>query len=199
MKRLPLLMLLVCSTAVAKSKIETYPQDWPKLTGMSASCEEIQGTYSDPNTFRWDKIDKKKNTKYGAVRVAAWSVFKINGDIAKPSDKTITSRLFTITIDENQVLRVDYALENQIVSSKIFTKESYICDDNGLTLTTLDRTGDVMDKLPNWGNVKTIATLYKKNNALYIKYQWKNKALILYVIPTFSKAVRWFRFLEKID
>jgi hypothetical protein len=177
--------------------VQTYPVDWPPLTGMSKTCAETQGVFVDPNVWHWEHEDKATGSKYGGTRQAAWAEFGFSGKQVQSENTKIKSRLFTVAIDADQLLTISYLIDEKIVASKYFSKNKWSCSAEGLTVTIMDRSGVVMDKIPNKGRTITHSTLYKFKEHLYIKTTTEVKAKIFHLLPTSALYVKWWRFAQQ--
>ena len=204
MKLLVLLVGLLSPLANAgvfsTEHVQIYPPDWPKLSGMSDTCVEVQGTFVDPNIWRWEREENPGSplgSKYGGTREAAWIVFGLPAQDVRSEDKKVKSRVFTISIDPDQSLTVRYSIDEKVVASRSFTKDKLSCGKNGLTITTLERSGVVLDKLPNEGHTIRHSTIYKLNEHLYIKTTYETNARVFYIVPQSFLNVTWFRFTER--
>ncbi|MCP5324931.1 MAG: hypothetical protein H7A09_01200 [Oceanospirillaceae bacterium] len=198
MKLLALLVGLLSPLAHAgvftTERVQTYPSDWPQLSGMSDTCVEVQGSFVDPNSWRWER--EEKGAKYGGTREAAWITFGLPAQDVLSEDPKVKSRTFTISIDSEQSVTVKYAIDENVVASRSFAKGKWSCGKDGLTITTLDRSGGVLDKLPNEGHTIRRSTIYRLNEYVYIKTLYETKARVFYVVPQSFLDVAWFRFAE---
>lgn len=204
MKLLVLLVGLLSPLANAgvftTERVQTYPSDWPKLSGMSDTCIEVQGTFVDPNSWRWEREEKPGSplgSKYGGTREAAWIVFGLPAQDVHSEDPKIKSRAFTITIDPDQTVTINYFIEQKVVTSKSFAKDKWSCGKDGLTITILDRSGVVLDKVPNEGRTIRRSIIYRMRDHLYVKTIDETKARVIQVIPQSFLNVAWFKFPEQ--
>ena len=180
--------------------VQAYPSEWPKLAGMSDTCTEIQGSYLDPNSWRWESEEipgSPLGSKHGGTREAAWIVFNLSAKDVQPENKNVKSRVFTVSLNPDQLLTVNYFIDGAAVASRSFTKENLSCGKDGLMITTLDRTGVVLDKFPNEGRTVRRSTIYKLNEHLYVKTTSETKAKVIKVLPQSFLNVRWFKFAEQ--
>ena len=179
--------------------IQAYPSDWPELSGMSESCAEIQGSFVDPNKWRWEREENPGvplGAKYGGILEAAWVIFDLSAKDVRSQDTEIKKRLFNVLINPDRSLTVKYSIDNELVTSRSFTSDKLSCGQDGLTITIIDRPGVVLDKTPNEGHVIVRSTIYKQHGYLYVKQTNKAKTKILQVVPWSAIDVKWFRFPE---
>ena len=182
-------------------RVQTYPSDWPKLSGMSDTCVEIQGSFVDPNSWRWEREENPGSplgSKYGGTREAAWIAFGLPAQVVRSEDPKVKSRTFTISIDPDRSVTVRYSIDEKVVTSRSFAKDQWSCGKDGLTITTLDRSGVVLDKYPNQGHAIRRSTIYRVNENLYIKTTYETKARVFYVVPQSFLNVSWLRFSERL-
>jgi hypothetical protein len=203
MKRLALFAGLLTQLANAgvftTEHIQAYPSDWPNLSSMSGTCAAVQGAYVDPNSWRWAREDQPGSPfggKYGGTREAAWIAFGFSPQDLSPESQKIKSRRFTLAIDSDQSLRVRYLVDEKVVASRSFSKDKLSCGQDGLTITIMDRSGIVLDKLPNEGHMLNRSTLYKQDGHLYIKTTDETKARVAHVFPQSFLSITWLRFQE---
>lgn len=203
MKLVALLTLLLSPLAYSgvfsTEHVQAYPSDWPKLTGISNTCAEVQGSYSDPNSWRWEREEipgSPLGAKYGGTREAAWIVFGLPAKEIQ-SEKNVKTRAFTVMFNPDQSVTVNYLIDGTMVTSRSFAKETLSCGKDGLTITILDRTGVVLDKFPNEGHTVRRSTIYKLNEHLYVKITDETNAKVIKVVPQSFLNVRWFRFPEQ--
>jgi hypothetical protein len=205
MKRLALLIGLLPALANAgiftTEQVQPYPANWPTLSGMSDSCAEVQGSFVDPNTWRWaheENPGSSLGTKNEGTREAAWQAFGLSADDVRYWDETVKSRVFKILIGADQSVTIDYLLDQKVVATRTFTKDKVSCNKDGLTITIIDRYGVVIDKLPNKGHATRHSTIYKLQGNLYVKETAMTKATVAYVWPHSSTHVNWFRCAEMV-
>jgi hypothetical protein len=180
--------------------VQIYPSTWPKFSGMSDTCVEIQGTFVDTNRWHWEHEEypgSPLGNKFGGTREAAWIAFGLPAQEVRPDDPKIKSRTFTISIDTEQSVIVRYSIDEKVVASRFFTKDQWSCGKDGLTITTLDRSGVVLDKLPNQGRTIRRSTIYRLDGYLYIKTTDETKARVLSIVPQAFLNIAWFRFPER--
>lgn len=191
-------LLLVSFPAFASAgvfsteRLQLYPADWPTLTGMSATCAEVQGTYIDPNEMRWDR-EEANGSNHGGKLWAAWAVFGFSpGQVA--AGHNVKSRAFSIAQQPDQSLVVDYLIESKVVASKMFPKDKLFCGPSGLTITIAEKTGEVLDKFPSSGSSVHRSTIYGLNGELFVKSSYDTRARIFAVFPQNHINTFWFRF-----
>jgi hypothetical protein len=180
--------------------VKPYPPGWPVLAGMSGTCAEVQGSFVDPNARRWEYEEfptRELGTKQGGSYDAAWLALGLPGQEVLPDKKAALPRVFTIALGADQSVSIKYLLDGEVVSSRTFAKGQWSCGSDGLTLTLLERTGQVLDKLPADGHAVRRATLYKLDGRLYVKTSDHTKAWVIQVIPQSFHSVNWFRFVEQ--
>ena len=198
MRLFALLFGLVSNLSIAgvftTEHLQAYPPDWPALSGMSETCQEIQGTFVDPNRWRWER--EEGGAKYGGTREAAWIAFGLTGQEIRSEDPRVTARVFALAFSSDQSLTVSYQIDGKEVASKSFEKDKLSCGKDGLTITTLERSGVVLDKLPNEGHTIRQATIYRFNGYLYVRTNSKTKARVLQVVPQSFFHQNWLRFPE---
>lgn len=198
MKLFALLFVLLSDLAIAgvftTERVQPYPADWPPLSGMSETCHEVQGSFVDPNSWRWEREEGR--AKYGGTREAAWIVFGLTGKEIRSEDRKVTNRVFALAIRADQSLTVSYRIDGKEVASRSFGKDKVSCGNDGLTITTLEHSGVVLDKLPNEGHTIRQTTIYRFNGYLYVRTTYKTKAWVLQVVPQSFLNVNWFQFPE---
>jgi hypothetical protein len=204
MRLLALLLALLPAVASAgvftTEHVQAYPADWPTLSGMSAGCGEVQGSFVDPNTYRWEREEfpgSPLGAKYGGIREAAWIAFGLTGQEVRSEDHKATVRIFTISLRSDQSLTVSYEIDGKEVASRNFAQDKLSCGKDGLTITTIERSGVVLDKLPNEGHITRQSTIYRLNGYLYVRTASKTEARVLQVVPQSFLNVKWFRFPER--
>ena len=204
MKLLVLLVGLLSPLAHAgvftTERVQTYPSDWPKLSGMSDTCVEVQGSFVDHNRWRWEREENPGSplgSKSGGTREAAWIAFGLSAQDVRSEDPKVKSRAFTISIDTDQSVTVKYSIDEKVVASRTFSKDKWSCGKDGLTINTLDRSGVVLDRLPNEGRTVRRSTIYRLNEYAYIKTTYETKARVFYVVPQSFLNIAWFRFAER--
>ena len=111
------------------------------------------------------------------------------------NDNTVKLRELSVYFDTERSLHVDYMIDGVPVSSKTFPSSEYVCEKSGLHLTINKRTGEVFDKVPNWGTNTIMAVMFRVNDYLYVKSTWDTKALMFYFIPDTAYSEWWSRFL----
>lgn len=112
----------------------------------------------------------------------------------RSEDPTATARVFTIAFGADQAVVVRYSIDGQVVASKSFARGKWSCGSDGLTITTLERTGVVMDKVPNQGRTIRRSTFYRHGSYVYVKMVNETKTKVLHVLPQSFLHVHWFRF-----
>ena len=120
------LLLSACGT----TSVQDYPAAWPPLTGMSAGCRDVAGTYIDPNARPWEPADAagRQPNIY-----AAWVTL---GFIAQGSAEG-RKRSFSIAFADDGVLVLSYLMDNQPVASRRLAADKWRCDSNGLQLSLI--------------------------------------------------------------
>lgn len=203
MKLLALLVGLLSSLAHAgvftTEHVPPYPSDWPKLSGMSDTCVEVQGTFVDPNNWQWEREDNPGSpwgSKYGGTRVAAWIVFNLSPQDVHAASTKVKSRAFTISIDPDQSVTVKYLLDEEVVAWRSFTKDKWSCGKDGLTITTRDESGFGFDIFPGEWRMIQRSTIYRLHGNVYIKTTFETKAWVFYIVPQSFLNVTWFKFSE---
>ncbi|WP_056394015.1 hypothetical protein [Massilia sp. Root418] len=177
------LLLSACGT----TSVQDYPAAWPPLTGMSADCREVAGTYIDPNTRPWEPADAagRQPNIY-----AAWVTL---GFIAQGS-AVGRKRSFSIAFADDGALVLGYLMDNRPVASRRLGPDKWRCGSDGLQVLTLERSGALMDKVPNHGEMQRTATLYRIGNTLYSKRVNDSRIKLLHVLPEQHYRVQWERF-----
>lgn len=196
---LGLLSPLTNAGVFGTESVQEYPSSWPKLSGMSDTCVEVQGTFIDTNRWRWEHEEipgSPLGSKYGGTREAAWIVFGLPAQDVHSEDRRIKSRAFTITIDQDKTVTINYLIDQKVVTSKSFTKNKWSCGKDGLTIITLDRSGEILDKVPNHGRTIRRTNIYRMHEHLYVNTINEAKTRVIYVIPRSFLSVAWFRFPE---
>jgi hypothetical protein len=185
--------LMSCGT----TSTHQYPTQWPPLVGMSSDCREVRGTYIDLNVTHWEHVDQQQGvvTKTGGTLEAAWLAFGFV-DLAalRLNDPNVKSRLFSISVDDADAFIIGYLIDGKVVSSKNFSKAQWSCEKDGLTITTLEKAGSIVDKIPSHGSSKRIATVYRVADQLYVKSIDTASIMLLHVVPEEDIQVRWYRF-----
>lgn len=204
MKNILLIALLLSPAAHAgifsTENVKPYPSGWPALAGMLGTCAEVQGSYIDPNRQHWDyeeQPSRELGGKYGGSFEAAWRALGLPAQEVQWNKRLAMPRVFTIAMNADQTVSVKYLIDGAVVSSRSFTKSEWSCGRDGLTLTILDRTGQVLDKISNEGRTIRQATLYRMSRHIYVKSTDSTKAMVMMVFPQSFYDVSWSRFVEQ--
>jgi hypothetical protein len=193
-------LLFVALTTVAVSiswsaeLTERQPPEWPKLPTMSETCREAEGTYEDPNTWIWERQNPATGEKFNGKRHAAWVAFALPAAAVRPEDTKAGSRTFALSIDQPQALSITYKLAGTVVATRSFQKDAWSCTPAGIVVTTIDREGAVLDKLPNEGRAIERAIVRVKDGSLYVHTVRETKTRVLGVIPQSFTHVSWQQF-----
>lgn len=179
---------------VWSAESDQQPSDWPRLPAMSASCEEAQGTYEDPNTWTWERQSPATGEKSNGKRHAAWTVFALPVAAVEPDDTKAGSRTFVLSIDQAQFLSITYKLDGAVVAARSFKKTAWSCTPEGIVVTTIDREGVVLDKVPNVGRAVERAIVRVKDGSLYVQTVRLTKTRVLGVLPQSFRSVSWQTF-----
>lgn len=177
------LLLSACSTTT----VQDYPAAWPPLAGMSADCREAAGTYIDLNARPWEPVDAagKQPNLY-----AAWATLGFIGQGNAPGRK----RSFAVTFVDADTLFISYLMDNQPVATHRLERDKWRCDADGLHVITIERTGALVDKVPNHGELQRTATLYRVGNMLYVRRATDARIMMLHVLPDQRFRSQWERF-----
>jgi hypothetical protein len=193
-------LVLVALTTVAVSRswsaelAEQPPPEWQKLPTMSETCREAEGTYEDPNAWIWERENLATGEKFNGKRHAAWVAFALPATAVRPEDTKAGSRTFALFIDQTQSLSITYKLAGTVVATRSFLKDAWSCTPAGIVVTTIDREGAVLDKLPNKGRAIERAIVRVKEGSLYVHTIRETKALVLGVLPQSFTHVSWQKF-----
>ena len=193
-------LVLATFAAVAVSRAwsaeadQRPPNDWPALPDMSPTCREAEGTFVDPNIWTWESQVPKTGEKIKGKRHAAWAAFAISPAAARTEDANVGTRTFSLSIDNSQTLIITYYLAGSAVASRSFAKNSWSCTPAGMDITTIDRKGAVLDKLPNEGYVSERAIVRVKDAELFVQTVRQTKAKTMGVIHQSFNNVTWQRF-----
>jgi len=170
------------------------PVDWPTVSG--ATCNDISGSYVDPDAVRGEIITYQANgySKSGGTLDAAWLLFGFF-KVARHADKSVKSRGFSLAFSPERTLVITYFIEgNEVARKKIFPSE-YKCEDGLLRFIAYSRSGDqVFDKIPNRGTSTHFAELLRKGNVLYVKFTDTTEAMVYGVVPSSHTNVTWPKF-----
>jgi hypothetical protein len=189
--------LLPAAYAVyAETRVESYPPTWPALSPPTSSCVEVEGTYLDPNTWVWAREVPSTGEKFDGRLIAAWATFGLPPEKVLANDQGQRDRRFSILIDREIGVTVRYQVGSMPPVDRTFVGEQWRCTPNGLQITVLDRTGRVMDKLPNHGRTVAQVVLRRTGEHLYVKASRSMKARTLWVFPESSEHVEWRRFIR---
>ncbi|KQV80277.1 hypothetical protein ASD15_15570 [Massilia sp. Root351] len=177
------LLLSACST----STVQDYPAAWPPLSGMSADCREVAGAYIDLNARPWEPVDAagKQPNLY-----AAWATLGFIEQGNAPGRK----RSFALAFIDADTLLISYLMDNQPVASRRLARNKWRCDAGGLHVTTMERSGALVDKVPNHGELQRTATLYRVGNTLYVRRATDARIMMLHVLPEQRFRSQWERF-----
>jgi len=181
-------------------QVQDYPSEWPDLTGMSESCLEIQGSFTDTNRMRWEHEEFRgvpQGAKHGGVLEAAWNEFGFSENDVLPGNKKIMRR-FNTHYGTDGIMNIDYSLDGNLVASKHFPKDVLRCTKDGLEVMVNDRSGVIFDKIPNNGRIVHHAVIYRHNSHLYVKSITEAQARLFHVVPISSLRIVWFRFPESV-
>jgi hypothetical protein len=195
-----LLSALANAGVFSTEKVQAYPTDWPTLSRMSETCSEVQGAYADPNRWRWEREEfpgSPLGSKYGGTREAAWMTFGFAAEDVRSEDQKVKERTFVVSLGSDQSITISYLVDERVVATRGFAKDKLSCTSDGLTITTLERSGSVLDKFPNKGRMLVRSTLYKQQGYLYVKTTHQTTARVVQVIPQSFLNVVWFRFQER--
>lgn len=112
-----------------------------------------------------------------------------------PIDYSLSS--LAIASHAGPLTAVEYSIDEKVVASRSFSKGKWSCGKDGLTITTLDRSGVVLDKFPIEGRTVRRSTIYRLNEYVFIKTTDETMARAFCVVPRSLLNVAWFRFAER--
>lgn len=201
MRLLAILFSAFLTASCGTTKNQPYPSEWPSLVGMSLDCREVNGIYIDPNVMHWkfESYDAYGgSSKRGGKLEAAWHILFPGTDGLRLEDTNVKSRAFSLNFDEHNSLAMEYIVDGKIVSSKTIPRESLSCGKDGLTMTTTEKTGAVMDKIPSYGKTSRIATLYRLGSHIYVKSMDNTSGVMVHVLPFNYHDEEWYRFSSSV-
>lgn len=185
--RLVFALLVLSLTIVAgcsSNRIQSPPPDWNDLPILSGDCSEVFGNYGEAYS-----------RESGNPVPSIWAFGFYNTlDKVRAGDETVKSRRVLIALGTENEIVISYFVDEKLITSRIAYKADYSCSPNGLDLIIRNEYGTVYDKLPNYGNIEEVATLWRDQQYLYVRRILKYRALTLYSIPSWGKNEAWYRF-----
>jgi hypothetical protein len=152
--------------------------------------------YKDPNTWTWEREIPGRGEKFGGRLVAAWVTFGFSPDQVRAGEHSEGAGRFSIRFEGDRRLIVEYKVRGMPPVDRTFVGTQWQCTPEGLLITVLDRTGQVLDKLPNHGHAIRRVVLRRTGEHLYVRVTHSTKAVVLGVVPESFETIEWQRFVQ---